>query len=205
MCSQMSEADINEAETKQRHMQMQRKILGQKLAELIKEAREPPNGVRVSSRRALLSRIHQLRSQMDQLERLELSFERISNIKQTARMVEEIKNAFGGAGNLPTADGIYELEDSIAESNDAIKEIEEAFSDPWKNHGGEMSEEDFMKEINSLYGTDSPQPPNYPGEGQEPPIPDFPEAGSRPIRDKSKELQTTASPSSNPRILEQAE
>jgi hypothetical protein len=119
---------------------------------------------------------------MDQLERLELSFERISNIKQTARMVEEIKTAFGGAGNLPTADDIYELEDSIADSNETIKEIEEAFSDPWKNQGGEISEEDFMKEINSLYGTDTPPaPPNYPGPDQEHPMPQFPEAGSSPL------------------------
>ena len=160
-CSAINSADIDEAAMRKRHCLMQRKILGAELALLMGEARGEHKDV-TRSRRMLLARIKQVKGQMDQLERVELSFERIANIKQTATMVQQVKSLLDENGDLPSADSVLDLEDAISDSQDTLQSIEEAFARPWQEEAGEITEGQLQRELDNLFGGGAAPPPAGP-------------------------------------------
>lgn len=153
-------AGHNETSLNKRHCVMQRKLLSGELTQLLAEARGQSPGATIGrSKRMLLERIKQLKGQIDQLERVEMSFDRISNIKQTAGMVQQVKNLLDNSGDLPSADGILDLEDSIVDSQDVLGEIENALAQSWQQ-GGDISQGDLNAELDGLFGGEGRGPGN---------------------------------------------
>lgn len=197
---------LDSDEMRKRHCIMRRKLLEQELDGLLADGRgEGSNKYR--SKALLLERMKQVKTQMDQLERVEMSLNRISNIKQTKTMVKQVQEALGDTGNLPTADTIYELEDDIAAGNDTLNEIESAFEQSCGVTKKNISDKDFQDEVSKLFGGDSAPAPGGPP-ANSPPVPvQIPQV---PVHEPSARLLTeTALPKkksqSSPRMTLDAE
>ena len=140
---------------------MQRKLLEAELRKLLGEARDATSVVR--SRHMLLAKIKQVKGQIDQLERVEMSFDRIANIKQTTTMVQQVKELLESTGGLPTVDGILDLEDSIADSQETLGELETALGKPCQ--GPDITQDILEAELDSLFNGGGPA--NGPGTGHD--------------------------------------
>ena len=135
------------ASLRKRHCVMQRKLLEAELKSLMGEARGGTSMTR--SRQMLLAKIRQVKGQIEQLERVEMSFDRIANIKQTTTMVQQVKDLLDSTGGLPTVDGILDLEDSIAENQETLGELEIALGKPCQ--GQDISQDTLEAELDSLF------------------------------------------------------
>lgn len=142
---------IDEEALRARHRKMRRNVLKSEYDSLVAEANKP-NGERYRSRAVLLERIRHVRDRMEQLERAEMNFDRILNIKQTADIVQEVKDLMKSTAGLPSVDHIHDLEDCIAEQQDSLNEIEEAFKQPWNKDRKELTEESFQAQLMDLTG-----------------------------------------------------
>lgn len=186
---------------RKRHCIMRRKLLEKELEGLLADAGgEGANKYR--SKAILLERMKQVKLQMDQLERVEMSLNRISNIKQTNTMVKQVKAALGDTGGLPTADQINDLEDDIASGNDVLDEIESVFKQSCTVGKKAISDKDFQDEVNRLFG-DGSAPQGPPASSPPIAIPMVPgHSPSAGLLTATSELPASPSPSSQRLILD---
>lgn len=155
--------DEEDAEKIMRRIAIQRRMIGQRLAETILEARNPKNRNRAQT---LLGRVKTLQQQHHTLDRVESQLTTITDINSTHTVLTSVSKVFNPESSLPDIDEIADIQDTLLESQEACYEVEQAFRQGFFQQGDPqtMSDKDIQAELDSILGldNDSPQDPHDP-------------------------------------------